>query len=112
MTKTDKILRCVDDTGAEGELYALDRGKWRELRKVQGAEKGKPFTISETGWVKLPKVFKNHEIRIFVKVKNFSESELDELAKELGVSKDSEAFREWVDILGDNDDSINKERAE
>lgn len=112
MTKTDKILRCVDDTGADGELYALDRDKWRELRKVQGNEKGKPFTISETGWVKLPKVFKNHELRIYVKVKKFSRAELEELANELGVSMTSEAFKEWMDTFGDENDLINEKLTE
>lgn len=113
MTKIDKILRCIDDTGAEGELYALDRDKWRELRKVQGDEKGKPYIIPKTGLIRFPTIFKNCEIRVFVKVKKFSGAELEELAKELGVDKSSEAFKGWTDTIGeDEDDSNTKEYTE
>lgn len=112
MTKTDKILRCVDDTGAEGELYALDRDKWRELRKVQGDEKGKPYVIPPTGQIRFPLVFKNLEIRVFVKVNKFSKAELEELAEELGVSVESEAFNGWIDTLGDENDSNTEEHTE
>ena len=63
---TNNLLRCVDDSGAEGELYALDRGKWRELRRTQGKDKGKPYSISENQILKLPSFCIGKKIRIFV----------------------------------------------
>lgn len=66
MTKTDPILRCVDDTGAEGEYYALDRSKWREVRKVQGKDKGKPYTVPDNGVIKFPSFCVGKRLRIFV----------------------------------------------
>jgi hypothetical protein len=68
MTKTDPILTCTDDSGAKGEFYALDRSIWRELRRVQGKDKGKPYIIPENGIIRLPKQFKKQKIRIFVEI--------------------------------------------
>jgi hypothetical protein len=68
MTKTDTVLRCVDDSGAEGEFYALDRAKWREVRRVHGKDKGKPYTVPENCIIKLPVAYKNKQLRIFVEI--------------------------------------------
>jgi hypothetical protein len=68
MTKTDPILRCVDDSGAEGEYYALDRAKWREVRKVQKEDKGKPFVIPPSGNIRLPSFTIGKQVRIFAEV--------------------------------------------
>lgn len=71
MTKSDPVLRCVDDTGAKGEFYALDRGNWREIRKVQPkAEKGKPFTVPTNGIFRFPSFCKGKQVRIFIEVED------------------------------------------
>jgi hypothetical protein len=67
MTKTDPVIRCTDDTGAEGEYYLLDRKIWKEARKVQGKEKGKPYTILENGTVILSRIYAGKGVRIFIK---------------------------------------------
>jgi hypothetical protein len=67
MTKTDPIIICLDDTGAEGEYTSLDRKVWRELRKVQGIDKGKPLMIQENGRLQLGREFSGYEVRVFVK---------------------------------------------
>lgn len=72
MTKSDTVLTCVDDSGAVGEFYALDRKMWKELRKVQGKDKGKPYTVPNTGAqkgiIRLPSFCTGKQIRIFVEV--------------------------------------------
>jgi hypothetical protein len=70
MTKTDPIIICLDDTGAEGEYTALDRKVWRELRKVQGIDKGKPLMIQENGRLQLGREFSGYEVRVFIKRKS------------------------------------------
>lgn len=70
MTKSDPILRCVDDSGATGEFYALDRKTWREIRKSQGENKGKPFEVPESGIIRLPCWAAHKKLRIFVEAED------------------------------------------
>ena len=60
------MLRCVDDSGANKELYALDRSAWREVRRIQGKNKGKPYVLPENCVIRLPAIYKNRQLRIFV----------------------------------------------
>lgn len=75
MTKTDKVVRCIDDTGAEGEYTMLDRGKWKELRKVQGADKGKPYSVQENGTIIISRLYAGKEVRIFIKEEEKGDTE-------------------------------------
>ena len=68
MSQNDPILECIDNTGAKGEYTALAKDNWREVRKVEGASKGKPFVVPESGNIRLPKFCRGKQIRIFVEV--------------------------------------------
>jgi hypothetical protein len=48
MSKKTKDLICLDDSGAKNEFYALSKGGWIELRRTQGEDKGKPYTVSDS----------------------------------------------------------------
>lgn len=85
MTKADTILRCVDDSGAVGEYHALDKQKWREVRKVQGDEKGKPYTVPDKGAhkgiIRLPAYCIGKQIRIFVEAEDDTDSVSEEVSE-------------------------------
>ncbi len=68
MTKTDKTVQCIDNTGAKGEYHLLDKGEWREIRKIQGETKGKPYIVPKTGIIRLPSMCIGKELRVYVEV--------------------------------------------
>lgn len=68
MTKTDQTIECIDNTGAKGEYHLLDKSEWREIRKVQGKDAGKPYIVPKNGKITLPSFCINREVRIYVEV--------------------------------------------
>jgi len=65
--KLNSNVRCVDDSKAEGEFYLLDRGIWKEARKIKGNERGQPFIVQKNGIIKLSRDFEGLEVRIYIK---------------------------------------------
>lgn len=65
--KLNSNVRCVDDSGAEGEFYLLDRSFWKEVRRVQGEERGQPFIVQKNGIIKLSRDFEGLEVRVYIK---------------------------------------------
>lgn len=70
MTKTDPDLQVIDNTEEDvsGEAHILFCDQWKEVRKVQGKEKGKAYTVPDNGIIKLSKQYIGKKIRIFVEV--------------------------------------------
>jgi len=70
MTRTNPDLQIIDNTDedASGEAHVLFCSKWKEVRKVQGKEKGKPFAVPESRNITLSTEYIGRKIRVFVEV--------------------------------------------
>lgn len=65
--KLNSNVLCVDDSGAEGEFFLLDRSIWKEARKIKGDERGQPFIVQKNGIIKLSRDFEGLEVRVYIK---------------------------------------------
>jgi hypothetical protein len=70
MTKKDKTLTCIDESGARFEFYALDKAGWREYRRSTGDEKGEPLVIPNDRFVgiRFPVGTEGKQLRIYYEV--------------------------------------------
>jgi len=70
MTITDPDIQIINNTDedASGEAHVLFCNKWKEVRKVQGKDKGKPYEVPENKIITLSKEYIGKKVRIFVEV--------------------------------------------
>lgn len=72
MAKTDKSIQSIDNRNENfsDEAHILFCNKWKEMRKVQGEEKGKAYEVPEQGIVSIRfnKMYIGKKLRIFVEV--------------------------------------------
>ena len=70
MTKTDPTIQIIDNTQEDvrDEAHILFCNKWKEVRKVQGKEKGMAYEVPDTGKIALSKQYIGKKVRIFVEV--------------------------------------------
>lgn len=70
MTKTNPDIQIINNTeeDASGEAHVLFCSKWKEVRKVQGKDMGKPFVVPENRNITLSKEYIGKKVRVFVEV--------------------------------------------
>lgn len=70
MTITDPDVQIINNTDedASGEAHVLFCNKWKEVRKVQGKDKGKAYVVPDNKIITLSKEYVGKKIRIFVEV--------------------------------------------